>query len=261
MKRNGKNRSPKPEDLPRLLEELNLTVASRKLSNLLGEAEERHPSYSEFLSRVLSVESAGRFERKLSRGLKRSHLGSTKSLDEFDFSLRRKLSEAAVRELLNCRWIEEGRSILCVGRPGTGKSHVAGALGHAALMKGYSVLSKVTADLLDELHASLADNTYRRLFRRFVRVDVLICEELGYLPLDRKRADHLFRLVSARHPNRSMIVTSNSAFEGWGKFFPSEAQAIATIDRLIDQATILRFTGKSMREPRDIHGDALEEEK
>jgi DNA replication protein DnaC len=126
-------------------------------------------------------------------------------------------------------------------------------------MKGHSVLFVKTADMLDELHASLADNTWGRVFRRYARVDVLIADELGYLPLDRKKADYLFRLVSARHPERAMIVTANTGFKGWHRFFPSKAQAIATIDRLMDRATILRFTGKTMRDPKDVYGDALEE--
>lgn len=250
--------APDPDALEQLLVELNLTVAARELRDLLRAAEKKGASYTGFLHSLLSAEKCGRFDRKLSRGLKRSRLGPTKSLDEFDFSIRRKLSAAAVKELLNGQWIEEGRCILCVGRSGTGKTHVAKALGHAACLNGYSVLFKNTADLLDELHASLADNTYRRVFRRYTGVDVLICDELGYLPLDRQKADHLFRLVNARHPVRSMIVASNTGLDDWGDFFPSKAQAIATIERLIDRATILRFTGKTFRKPKDVYGDALD---
>lgn len=124
-------------------------------------------------------------------------------------------------------------------------------------MKGHSVYYLRASDLLDELHASLADNTYGRVFRRYTQAELLIIEELGYLPLDRNKADHLFRLVSARHPGRSMLVTSNTGFENWNEFFPSKAQAIATIDRLIDRATILRFTGKTKRKPKEIHGGKL----
>ena len=247
------------DDLIRLLVELNLTVASARIAELLRKAQEESLSYSEFLSVILKTEGAGRFDRKLSRGLKRSQLGAVKSLDEFDFSIRPRLSPAPVKELLNCRWVTEGRPILCVGRPGTGKTHVAKALGYAACMNGHSVLFVNTADMLDELHASLADNTWGRVFRRYARVDVLIADELGYLPLDRKKADYLFRLVSARHPERSMVVTANTGFKNWERFFPSKAQAIATVDRLMDHATILRFTGGTKRRPKDIHGDALDE--
>lgn len=260
MSASSKRAGPEKIDaLGQLLADLNLTVVLQRIAELLRDAQERSQSYSEFLSVVLKTEAAGRFDRKLSRGLKRSLLGATKSLDEFDFSLRPKLSPAPVKELLNCQWVEDGRSILCVGRPGTGKTHIAKALGHAACTKGYSVVFVKTADLLDELHASLADKTYARVFRRYAKVDVLIADELGYLPLDRTKADYLFRLVSERHPERSMIVTANTGFKGWQRFFPSKAQAIATIDRLMDRATILRFTGKTMRDPKDVYGDALDD--
>jgi DNA replication protein DnaC len=247
-----------PEELERLLLAMNLTVAVKKLPDLLREAQDRGQSYSEFLATLLAAEETGRFDRKLNRSLKRSHLVPAKSLDEFDFSIRPKLSPAAVRELLGCKWVEEGRSILCVGKCGTGKTHIVKALGHAACMKGYSVLYVTTADMLDHLHASLADNTFRRVFRRYARVDVLCADELGYLPLDRAKADYLFRLVSARHPTRSLVVAANTRLDDWGDFFPSKAQAIATIDRLIDRATILRFSGKGGRTPDQILGESLD---
>lgn len=249
-----------PEELQRLLVAMNLTVAVKKLPELIHEAQERGQSYSKFLAALLATEETGRFDRKLNRSLKRSHLTPAKTLDEFDFSIRPKLSPAGVRELLGCKWVEEGRSIICVGRSGTGKTHIARALGHAACMMGYSVLYVTTADMLDHLHASLADKTFRRVFRRYARVDVLVADELGYLPFDRAKADYLFRLVSARHPERSLVVAANTKFEDWGEFFPSKAQAIATIDRLIDRATILRFTGKPCREPKDTYGAPLDDD-
>jgi len=247
-------------ELESMLDQLNLTVAKSCVSDLLHEATSRGASYSDFLRQVLQVEIDGRFGRKLNRSLKRARLGSTKSLDEFDFSLRRKLSPAAVKELLDCKWIQDARNIICLGRPGTGKTHVTKALGYAACMQGFSVYYLTVAQLLDELHAALADETYQRVFRRYARVDLLIAEELGG-SLDQQKADYLYRLVSQRYENKAMIITANTGFESWSKFFPGKAQAIATIDRLVDRATILRFTGKSFRKPKDIYGAPLDEDK
>lgn len=125
-------------------------------------------------------------------------------------------------------------------------------------MNGYSVLAGVTADILDEMHAALADNTFARVFKRYSQAELVVLDELGYLNLDEQKAAHLFRLVSARHPTKSTIVTSNTGFNNWGKFFPQEAQAIATVDRLLDRATVLRFTGKSFRQPKEIFGAPLD---
>ncbi len=263
MVTNKKSAAPQGDDLEIIqasLSDLNLTVIAKSLEDHLRSAQEGGVSYSEFLRRILVEEATGRYERKLARSLKRSNLGASKSLEEFDFTVRKKLTKAAVMELLGCHWIKEGRSIICVGRSGTGKTHLAKALAKAACMKGYSVLYVTAADMLDEIHAALADNTYHRIFKRYEKVDLLVCEELGYLPLKKEKADHLFRLVSARHPTKPMLVTANTGFENWGKFFPSQAQAIATIDRLIDQATILRFTGKTFRKPKEVIGESLEEE-
>ena len=246
------------EELQQRLRQVSLTVVASEIGRLLTEAEAEELSYSDFLARLLDCEQGTRRERKIARRLKRARLGQVKSLTEFDFKARPKLAAAAVKELLGCRFIEEGRSIICIGRAGTGKTHVAKAIAHAACMKGYSVYAGVTADILDELHASLADDTFTKVFRRYSQADLVLLDEIGYIGLDDEKSSHLFRLVSARHPSRAMVVTTNTAFDNWKKFFPNEAQAVATVDRLIDRATVLRFTGKSFRKPKDILGGPLD---
>ncbi len=113
--------------------------------------------------------------------------------------------------------------------------------------------------MLEHLHASLVDGTYKRTFRRYEKPSVLICDEFGYAPFDAEATKHLFRLISARHRRRSTLIAANTGFKSWKSFFPSEAQAVATVDRLIDRAIILRFTGKSFRRPKDIHGASQDE--
>ena len=240
------------------LRDLSLTVMATEIEEVLQEAEEQQLSFCDFMDRLLQREHGTRWERKIARRLKRARLGEVKSLDEFDFSLRSKLSAPAVKELLSCRFIDEGRPIICLGRAGTGKTHVAKAIAHAACMKGYSVYTGVAVDFLDELEASLADGTFARVFKRLATADLVVLDELGYLSFDEEKSAHLFRLVSARHPTRAIVVTSNTAFKNWGRFFPSEAQAVATVDRLLDRATVMRFTGKSCRQPKEILGAALD---
>ena len=257
--------SPSPSDdadllaqIEAQLRQLSLTVAASELLRLLQEAEAEQLSYSQLLDNLLAVELGARRARKVARRVKRAKLGEVKSLEEFDFSARPKLTPAAVKELLSCRFIDEGRPIICIGKAGTGKTHVAKALAHAACMRGYSVRAAITVDILDELHASVADGTFAKVFRRYTSVDLLVLDEIGYLSLDKQKASNLFRIVSARHPSRAVIVTTNTAFDEWGKFFPNQAQAVATVDRLLDRATVLRFTGKSFRGPKEIIGDVLD---
>ncbi len=117
-----------------------------------------------------------------------------------------------------------------------------------------------TAAMLEELQAFLVDGTYQRTLRRFTKPAVLVCDEFGYEPFDTRATKFLFRLVSARHRSGSMTITAHTGFKDWKNFFPSEAAAFATVSRLIDAATILRFTGGGYRTPRDIHGATIDNE-
>ena len=127
-------------------------------------------------------------------------------------------------------------------------------------LQGYSTLFVVTAEMLEDLHGSLADGSFHRTLRRYTKPRLIVADEFGYEPFDKQAASHLFRVVSARHGQGSIILTANTGFSKWSAFFPSEAQAIATVDRLLDRATILRFTGRSFRKPRDVQGAPLDEE-
>jgi DNA replication protein DnaC len=265
MARRPRTAAPPPEDpsveLARLADALNLTAIRDEIPSLLARAEKEGLSYSDFALALLRFEATSRESRRLTRNLKRSRLpDGIQDLDSFDFDLRPKLDAPVLKELLNCRWIEEGgRNIICVGRPGLGKSRILDNLGRAACLRGYSVLKTNTAEMLETLHASIADGTFKRTFRRYEKPDVLILEEFGYGPFDATATKYLFRLVSARHGNRSTLLAANTGFKNWKTFFPSEAQAVATVDRLIDRATILRFTGKSFRNPKDIFGADTED--
>jgi len=236
---------------------LSLTAIRDQFPAFLDKARKQEPSYSDFALALLRFEANTRKSRKMTRNLKRSGLPHlVQDLNSFDFSIRPNLEARVVKEFLNCRWVQDRRNIICVGRPGLGKTHILDALAKAACLHGYSVRKVLTADMLEEMHASLADNTFRRTFRRYEKPDVLYCDEFGYEPFDSQATKYLFRLVSARHRQNSIILAANTGFKSWKHFFPSEAQAVATVDRLIDRASILRFTGKSYRKPKDILGAA-----
>ncbi len=238
---------------------LNLTALRDRVKELIDQAEKSGASYSDFARDLLGYEQNARVNRRLTTNLKRSGLPQVvEGLDGFDFTLRPKLEPRVVKELLHCRWVEERRNVICVGKPGRGKTRVLDAIAKAACCEGYSVLKVTTAEMLETLHGSLVDRTYKRTFRRFEKPDVLYCDEFGYAPFDTDATKYLFRLVSARHQKSSILLAANTGFSGWKHFFPSEAQAVATVDRLIDNATILRFSGKGFRKPKEIIGEAVE---
>lgn len=243
-----------------LLEHLNLTAAARCLATVLAQAESSHPAYSAFLRQLLEIEQGARWERKLQRRRRWSKLGPPVSLDGFDWAARPQLPPQVVKELLTCRFIDEHRNVLLVGRPSTGKTTVARALGHAACSHAHSVYYASMAEVLATLHAARADGTYRTVFRRVTTAALLILDDAGFAELGRDAANELFRVVCARYKACSTIVVSNLPFKHWGEFLPSPAQAVAIADRLVDDATILRFTGKPYRQPRDVHGAPLDNE-
>ncbi len=243
-----------------LLERLNLTTAARRLGELLAQAEVSQPAYSEFLRQILEAEDGARWERKLQRRRRWSKLGPPVTLEGFDWAARPQLAPQVIKELLTCRFVDEHRNVILVGRPSTGKTTVAKALGHAACARALSVYYAPMAEVLETLHAARADGTYRKVFRRVTGPDLLILDDAGFAELGREAAHELFRVVCARYRQRATIVVTNLPFKQWGEFLPSPAQAVAIADRLVDDATILRFSGQPYRQPRDVHGAPLDGE-
>lgn len=255
-------RNDPPEDplaeTRKILIGLNLTTLARDLDALLRRFENGGLSYSDFLRRALEVEQSARLDRRLLRRLRRSHLGPHVSLDDFDFAIRPQLSPQAVRELATGRFIQEKRNVILVGRPSTGKTTVARAIGHAACQRGFSAYKVDMAEALSALKAAKVDGTFRKTFRRLMQPDLLILDNAGFSTLSREKADLLFRVVSMRYREKSMMVVTNLPFKQWAEFIASPAQAVAIADRLIHDATILRFSGKPGRLPRDVFGAPLD---
>ena len=247
------------QELIQLSRELNLTTLAQCLEEKLQVAEKEQPSYTDFFRQLLIIELSARKERRLARNLKRANLGTVIGLEDFDFSLRPKLEPRVIKELCNGQFVKQRRNILCFGRPGTGKTRIGKTIAYAACLAGYLVLCINTAAMLEELEASHVDGSFNRFLSRYTKPAVLFLDEFGYEPFTTKATNYLFRIVSARYEVSSIILTANVGFTHWKGLFPSETMAVATVDRLVDRSTILRFTGKSCRGPKEIIGAPLDD--
>jgi DNA replication protein DnaC len=248
------------DELVALATELDLTTLAESVRDLLRNAECGEMSFTDFALLMLRAEAGARRERSLERGRKRSRLGAVEGLDGFDFAARPQLDPRIVKELMSCRFIVEKRNVLCLGPAGRGKTRIMKAIGETACRLGYTTLYVMTVEMLEELHASQADGSFRRALRRYVKPELLILDEFGIEPFSDEATTYLYRLVAARHQSGSIVLAANTGFSKWKKLFPTEATANSAVDRLVDRASILRFTGKSFRAPKETSGAPLDDE-
>ena len=238
--------------------ELTPILKSLRLSGMLETLETRNRQAlseqlapTEFLSLLLNDEVARREQHKFARRLRRAAFHTAKTIEQFDFAGAPGLNRSLVNDLLTCRFVAEAAPIHIVGPVGTGKSHLAQAIGHQAVRQGYEVHFATQSQLLGALHRARLSGVHERRMRMLSKVTVLIIDDFALKPIRTPQDDDLHELIAARYERLPTVLTSNLAPEEWHEAFPdNKLLGAATIDRLQHGAYTLTLEGQSHRTPR-----------
>jgi len=238
--------NPMPEIIP-MLKQLRLSGILDSLESRNRQAIDNQLSYVDFLATIVTDEIARRTHKRLASALRRANFRNQKTLEEFDFTFNPNINRALITDLASCRFIEEKVPILIVGPCGTGKSHIAQALGHCAIRTGYDVLFTTVSKMLAQMNAGRANNGYERHFAKLAAVDLLIIDDFGLKPLQGSQDEDFHDVIAERYERKSTIVTSNLDIPEWAEAFPNRILGAATIDRLRHGAYKIVLDGKSYR--------------
>lgn len=235
------------DSLRTALKKLRLSGLAQTLEVRLQEAAGHGLTHLEFLELILQDELAIRSDRHINRRLRSAQFREPKTLEDFDFAFNPSIKKKQVYDLATCRFIREARSILWLGAPGTGKSHLCQALGYQAIKAGHTVLYRSIFDLVRDFLHDEALAGQDKVLARYLKPDLLIIDDFGMKQLPKRSGEYLFEIIMRRYEVRSTMMTSNRPLEDWGKLIGDVPAATAILDRFLHHAELITITGKSYR--------------
>ena len=246
------------EQLLRDLQILKLTRIAEIYREVLNDASRKNNSILEILKTLMAEEVIARSERALVRRIRQARLPKKKTIQEYKFDFPKRIPKQRILRLFDCQFIEEHFCGVFIGPTGVGKTHFLTALGYVACERGITVRFTRVVDMINVLTTAQLNGTLEKALRTYVKPSLLLLDELGYLPIDKRGADLMFQVVAARYESGSIVLTTNRAFRDWGKIFDVDnTLATAMIDRLMHHGEAYLIRGDSYR-MKDKDQDAEE---
>jgi DNA replication protein DnaC len=234
--------------LDRDLTELKLLAIAQSYREVLDDAARKGCSVLETLATLIGMEQTARQQRALERRIREARLPKRKTLAEYDFNFPKRIPKAAILRLFDCDFIQRHGCAVFIGPTGTGKSHLIDALGYTAAERGYTVRYTRVVEMINHLTTAQMGGLLDKALKVYVRPSLLLLDELGYLPIDKRGADLLFQVVAARYEVGSIVISTNRPFREWGKLFDVDnTLATALIDRLMHHGEAIVIQGSSYR--------------
>jgi DNA replication protein DnaC len=244
-----------PSLLSEQLEYLKLKYVADQYGPLADEAIRQPWDHREYLRRLIEGEYNDQRQRRVAARIKSARFPVIKTLEQFNWTWPKKINRLAVQNLFRLEFVAQNANVVFLGNVGTGKSHLATALGYAACLEGHSVLFAGAIEVINDLQAAQKNGGLKRALKKYLRPEIVILDEVGYLPIDQKGADLLFQVISQRYERGSILLTTNKPFKQWGSIFNNDSTiASAVLDRLLHHAETIVIEGASYR-MKDQPGD------
>lgn len=238
----------KPQQLVDQLGYLKLRFMENNHEELAATAAAKGWSHQEYFEQLIRGETDLRWDNAIQRRIRMARFPVVKTLEQFQWNWPEKINEMQVKHLFKLGFITDKANAILLGGVGLGKTHLASAIGYEACLRGHTVLFTTAVDVINSLSVAQAAGQLKTCLKKYLKPSMLILDELGYLPIDKRGADLLFQVISKRYENGAILITSNRAYKDWPTIFNNDATLTsAMLDRLLHHAETIVIEGKSYR--------------